>query len=71
MRLCIDYEKLNSKIKKDAHPLPRIENIFDTLGGSKYFTTLDLAIGYNQVEMHPNYREKRAFSSPCFLDQYN
>ena len=31
MRLCIDYRKLNSITKTDAHPLPRIEDIFDTL----------------------------------------
>ena len=31
MRLCIDYRKLNAVTKNDAHPLPRIEDIFDTL----------------------------------------
>ena len=46
MRLCIDYRKLNSITEKDAHPLPRIEYIFDTLSGSRYFTTVDLAMGY-------------------------
>ena len=71
MRLCIDYRKLNAVIKKDAHPLPRIEDIFDTLTGSKYFCTLDLAMGYHQVEMHPDNREKTAFSTPFGLFQYN
>ena len=69
-RLCIDYRKLNSVTKKDAHPLPRIEGIFDTLAGSKFFTTLDLAMGYHQVEMHPDDREKTAFSTPFGLLQY-
>ena len=45
LRLCIDYRKLNSVRKKEAHPLPRVEDIFDTLAGSKIFTTLDLAMG--------------------------
>ena len=71
MRLCIDYRKLNSITKKDAHPLPRIEDIFDTLSGSRYFTTLDLAMGYHQVEMNPDDREKTAFSTPFGLFQYN
>ena len=71
MRLCIDYRKLNSVTKKDAHPLPRIEDIFDTLSGSKYFTTLDLAMGYHQVEVRPEDREKTAFSTPFGLFQYN
>ena len=70
MRLCIDYRKLNSLTKKDAHPLPRIEDIFDTLSGSKYFTTLDLAMGY-QVEVRHEDREKTAFNTPYGLFQYN
>ena len=71
MRLCIDYRKLNSFTKKDAHPLPRIEDIFDTLSGSKFFTTLDLAMGYHQVEVRFEDREKTAFNTPYGLFQYN
>ena len=71
MRLCIDYRELNSITKEDAHPLPRIEDIFDTLCGSRYFTTLDLAMGYHQVEGNPEDREKTAFSTPFGLFQYN
>ena len=69
-RHCINYRKLNSVTKKDAHPLPRVEDIFDTLAGSKFFTTLDLAMGYHQVELHPDDREKTAFSTPFGLFQY-
>ena len=71
MRLCIDYRKLNSVTKKDAHFLPRIEDIFDTLSGSKFFTTLDLAMEYHQVEVLPENREKTAFNTPFGLFQYN
>ena len=35
MRLCIDYRNLNAVTKNDAHPLSRIEDIFDMLTGSK------------------------------------
>ena len=45
-RLCIDYRKLNSVTRQDAYPLPRIDSTLDSLSGSKYFTTLDLASGY-------------------------
>ena len=62
-RLCIDYRKLNSVTKKDEHPLPRIENIFDTLAGSKFFTT-------RFVELQPDDRKKTAFSTPFGLFQY-
>ena len=71
MRLCIDYRKLNSFTKKNAHPIPRIEDIFDTISGSKYFTTLDLGMGYHQVQIRPEYREKTAFNTLYGLFQYN
>ena len=71
IRLCIDYRMLNVITKKDAHPLPRIEDVFDTLSGSKYFTTLDLAMGYHQEKVYPGDREKTPFSTPFGLFQYN
>ena len=45
LRFCIDYRKLNSVTKKDQYPLPRTEDILNTLGGMCYFSTLDLASG--------------------------
>lgn len=70
LRLCIDYRRLNNETHKDAHPLPRIEDLFDMLVGSKYFTTLDLASGYYQVEVLPNDREKTAFVTPSGLYEF-
>ena len=47
LRLCVDYRLLNSKTRKDAFPLPRIEESLDALSGAHWFSTLDLAAGYN------------------------
>ncbi|XP_078794575.1 uncharacterized protein LOC144988164 [Oryzias latipes] len=49
LRMCVDYRQLNRKTRKDAFPLPRIEESLDALCGAKWFSTLDLASGYNQV----------------------
>ena len=46
-RICIDYRKLNKTLVKDSYPLPRIEDIFATLGKAKFFSTLDLKSGYH------------------------
>ena len=71
MRLCIDYRKLNSVTRKDAHPLLHIKDILDTLSGSKFFKKLDLAMVYHQVEVLPKDREQIAFSTPFGLFKYN
>lgn len=62
-RLVIDYRRLNDRIVEDKYPLPNIYDILDRVGRAQYFTTLDLASGYHQVEMHPNDVEKTAFST--------
>ena len=62
-RFCIDYRKLNKVTHRDAYPLPRVDATLDSLADSMFFTTLDLASGYWQVELEPNDKEKTAFST--------
>lgn len=38
LRLCIDYRLLNKKTIPDRHPLPRIQDLTDTLGGHAWFS---------------------------------
>ena len=61
LRFCIDYRHLNLVTKPDVFPLPRMDDLLDQLGQSKFFSTLDLASGYWQVKIHPDSREKTAF----------
>lgn len=70
LRLCVDYRKLNSKTQRDAYPLPRLEESFDALCGAKYFSTMDLTSGYNQVAVDENDVEKTAFTTPMGLYEY-
>jgi hypothetical protein len=69
-RFCVDFRKVNYVTKKDAHPLPRIDDTLDTLGGAQWFTTLDFASGYWQVEVAQADREKTAFATPDGLCQF-
>eukprot|EP00731_Ephydatia_muelleri_P038438 Em0760g4a len=61
LRFCIDYRKLNSVTRKDAYPLPRVDDTLEALSGSKWFSTLDLLCGYWQVEVEEKDRHKTAF----------
>ena len=70
-RLCIDYRRLNAVSKKDAFPLPRIDDTLDSLSDARWFCTLDLAAGYWQVEMDSDARQKSAFSTNSGLYEWN
>ena len=61
-RVCIDYRKLNSTMKKDHFPLPFINQILDRLEGSSYFCFLDEYSGYNQIAIHPDDQVKTTFT---------
>ena len=70
-RFCVDYRKLNNVTKKDTYPIPRIDEMLEALGGAKWFTTLDLASGYWQVEMDPESRDKTAFITKYGIYEFN
>lgn len=53
--MVIDFRALNEKVIGDAYPLPNSTDILDYLGETQYFFVLDLAIGFHQVETHPDY----------------
>ena len=61
-RLVIEYRKLNEKTIDDRYPIPNITDILDKLGRCMYFTTLDLASGFHQVEVNEHDIPKTAFS---------
>eukprot|EP00731_Ephydatia_muelleri_P023225 Em0015g808a len=69
-RFCVDYRRVNDVTKKDVHPIPRIDDALDTLAGAKWFSTIDLASGYWQVEMDPSDKEKTTFVTPFGLHQF-
>ncbi|GJR28662.1 putative reverse transcriptase domain-containing protein [Tanacetum coccineum] len=45
LRMCIDYKELNKLTIKNCYPLSRIDDLFDQLQGSCYFSKIDLRSG--------------------------
>ena len=64
LRMVIDYRSLNKITIKNRYPLPRIDDLFDRLHGSKYFSSLDLMSGYHQIKIKDSDVPKTAFRTP-------
>ncbi len=62
--MVIDYRALNKLTIKNRFPLPRIDDLFDKLQGSQYFTSLDAASGFHQILLQESDRPKTAFRTP-------
>ena len=81
-RMCVDYWALNRLLPpvKKAHsnakgvlslvPLPKIDEIYASLKGSRVFSTLDMHSGYHHVEMTEDTRPKTAFMLPANLGKW-
>ena len=70
MRMCVDYRKLNLKTVPDAQPIPRIQDILDSLGGKKWFSTLDMSKAYHQGYIAEESRHLTAFTTPWTLYEW-
>ncbi|GJS90480.1 putative reverse transcriptase domain-containing protein [Tanacetum coccineum] len=60
-RMCIDYRELNKLTVKNRFPLPRINDLFDKLQGSLFFSKIDLRSGYHELRVHEDDIPKTAF----------
>ncbi|GBG84381.1 hypothetical protein CBR_g38354 [Chara braunii] len=61
--MCIDYRGLNRITKKNAYPLPRIDDLLDAAGGCKVFSKIDIKSGYHQIEVDLADQHKTAFKT--------
>jgi len=70
-RFCVDYRKINSITSRDVYPLPRMDDIFDSMQGAKYFSSFDFLSGYWQIEMDEHDKEKTGFITIYGLFEWN
>ena len=69
--MCVDYRDINAQTEKDAYSLPRIDQVWPVLAKARYFASLDLLMGYHQVEVDTKDRFKTAFVTHKGLYIYN
>ena len=60
-RMCGDYRPINKRTKSDRYVMPTPEEIFEAVGYSKVFSTLDLRSGYHQLPVRMEDKHKTAF----------
>ena len=70
LRLCIDYRDLNCKIISDRHPIPRVQETLDSLGGNSWFSVLDQGKAYHQGFISKTSRLVTAFVTPWGLYEW-
>ena len=61
LRFCVDNLQLNLNTYKDSYPLPRIEICLDSLGASKFFSSLALRSGDWQAAIDPESADRMMF----------
>ena len=62
-RMCAGYRALNTRTVRDRYPLPSIQSILSTLGGSTVFSKIDLVSGFHQIRIYDEDVEKTAFNT--------
>ncbi|CAB4033072.1 Hypothetical predicted protein [Paramuricea clavata] len=70
LRLCVDYRELNKKSQVDRHPIPRILETLDNLGGSSWFSVLDQGKAYHQGFLKVESQPLTAFITPWGLYEW-
>lgn len=72
LRICADFSTgLNDALELHQYPLPLPEDIFATLNGGQYFSHVDLADAYLQVEMDDQSKNLLTINTHRGLYQYN
>lgn len=70
-RMCVDYRQLNLITSKIPYPMPIMDEHFAQLAGNRYFTTLDMRMGYHQIEVDEKSRRYTAFVTHDGHFEYN
>ena len=60
-RMCVDFTDLNNAYPEDSFPLPKIDQLVDSIASLELLTFMDTFFGYNQILIKEEDQEKIAF----------
>ena len=70
VRICVDLKPLNKSVRREVHPLPKVDDTLAQLAGAKVFSKLDANSGFWQIPLSPSSRLLTTFITPigryCF-----
>ena len=69
VRICGDFKALNLQLEVDQHPLATLDCIMERLQGGQYFSKIDLADAYLQLELEDDTKKLCAINTPFGLFQ--
>ena len=71
-RICGDFKvTVNPASRLDRYPIPRIEDVFVTIGGATTFTMLDMSQAYQEIELEDSSKQYTDINTHQGLFQYN
>ena len=62
LHFCVEFRCLNAWTKKDLYPVPRIQEVLESMVGSAYFSSMDFKSGFWQIKMAPESQQYMAFT---------
>jgi ribosomal protein S27AE len=70
IRLCVDMRQANTAIVRERHPIPTVDEVLQSMNGSKVFSKIDLRSGFHQIELEEGSRSITTFSCHLGLFRY-
>ncbi|KAI5725500.1 hypothetical protein M8J77_016303 [Diaphorina citri] len=64
VRICVDLTRLNDNIKRQTHPLPRIDQELGLISGAQIFSKLDCVSGFWQIKLSEDSKDLTTFITP-------